>query len=247
MSVDNETLPGMMRTPPAGWGDDTLSQFMSAGWRNAVDAFIEDAEQYRPLADVDGVYRRLIENLADNPEHLAGTLLVRSHASFLAAASLALSGQAAEAYRLMRGALQAALLGLFVSGNAERQKLWAGRNDDEAARARTRTEFNHDRLVEHLRTIDPATAKIAATLRNRTLEHESHPNTYSSPSKARPEGKRFDFTREYFVRGDEVQRYCLRTATQVGICALSILFYVFPERYRSLGLGESLTKLRQGH
>jgi hypothetical protein len=248
MSDADTGLPGMMRTAPEGWGDDTLSQFMTAGWRNAVDAFIEDPERYRPLAEVDAIYRRLIENLADNPEHLAGTLAVRSHASFLAGASLALSGQVAEAYRLMRGSLQAALLAAFVAGNPERKKMWAGRNDDDAARARTHVEFADERLVAHLQTVDAATAKIAAKLRERTLEHESHPNTYAALSKTRGDGEsKFDFTKEYFVCGDEVQRYCLRTATQAGICALSVLYYVFPERYRSLGLGERLTKLRQGH
>ena len=242
-----KTLPGMIQTEPPGWGDDTLSQFMSAGWRNAVHSFTEDPEHFQPLAEIDGVYRRLIENLADNPEQLAGTLLIRAHSAYLAAASLAVAGQVAEAYRLMRGSLQAALLGLFVAENPERQKLWAGRNDD-AARARTRIDFNHERLVEHLRTVDAATAKISAKLRERTLEHESHPNTYAAISKRKEAGdSRFDFTREYFVTGDEVQGYCLRTVAQVGICALSILFYVFPESYRTLGLDDRLTKLRQGH
>jgi hypothetical protein len=247
MSEEVESLPGMMRTAPENWGDDTLSQFMSAGWRNAVDAFIEDPERYLPLAEVDGIYRRLIENLADSPEQLAGTQLVRSHASYLAAASLALTGQVAEAYRLMRGALQAALLGAYVAGNPERQQLWAARNDGKEARTRTRAEFNHERLQDHLHTLDPATAKISATLRERAFEHESHPNTYAALSNARAAGARFDFTREYFVTGDEVQRYCLRTATQTGICALSVLFYVFPERYRTLGLADRITKLRHGH
>ena len=135
MSDADAGLPGMMRTAPEGWGDDTLSQFMTAGWRNAVDAFIEDPERYRPLAEVDAIYRRLIENLADNPEHLAGTLAVRSHASFLAGASLALERAGGRSVSADARLAAGGAVGHVRGGQSRPAELWAGRNDDDAARA----------------------------------------------------------------------------------------------------------------
>jgi hypothetical protein len=230
------------------WAGDPLAQFLAAAWRNTVSAFSAERQRYRSLAEVDAVYRRLIENLDESSERISITFLVRSHGSFLAAASLALSGQVAEAYALMRTAMKAALQGLYINGSPERQQLWVSRNDDDVARQRMQAEFNSDAPLRHLQEIDPSTAGIYEKLRDRTIDRGAHPNTYANLARSAERGAAgVDFTREYFVCEDDVQRSCLRSAVQVGICCLSIFFYVFPDRYRALELDTSINKLRQGH
>jgi len=230
------------------WAGDPLAQFLAAAWRNTVSAFSAERERYRALGEVDGVYRQLVEDSDVNSERISATFLVRSHASFLAAASLALSGQVADAYTLMGAALEAALQGLFIAGSPERQQLWVSRNDDDQARQRAHEQFNPDAMIGHLRGIDPATAGIYEKLRQRMIDRGAHPNTYANLARQGPsDAAGADVTREYFVSGDDVQRSCLRSAVQVGICCLSIFFYVFPERYRALRLDVSINKLRQGH
>jgi hypothetical protein len=173
---------------------------------------------------------------------------MRSHGRFLGATSLALSGLVAEAYTLLNRSLMAALQGVFVAADPERQQLWINRNNDDAARERMRTEFKAGNLRRHFRQTDASTAMICETLLRRTSDHSDHPNTYADPFRkpgvARP---RFDVTAEYFVPSGEVQRYCLRTAAQVGICVLSMFFHVFPDHYRESGIPDRLTKLRHGH
>ena len=233
---------------PSEWGADPLSRFLNAAHANALGAFADDRERYDALVEVDAVYRQLIANLGEISEPLAGALLMRAHGLFLGAVSLALSGLVAEAYVLLNRSLKAALQGVFVAGNPPRQELWMNRNNDDDARDLMRAEFKTENMLRHFREIDAATATICEKLLRRTMDHSDHPNTYADPFRRPAEADaEFDFAREYFVFGGEVQRFCLRSAAQVSICCLSMFFYVFPDRYRALGLGDRLTKLRQGH
>jgi hypothetical protein len=230
------------------WAGDPLAQYLAAAWRNTVNAFSAERQRYRAMCDVDGVYRRLVESLDSTSDRLASTFVVRSHGSFLAAASLGLSGQAAEAYALMRASLETAALGLYVASTPERQQLWVSRNDDEAARNRLQSELLAGAPLAHLKETDPATAAIYQKLFDRTVDRGSHPNSFAKPNGTAGEGAAAaDLTREYFVCDDDVQRSCLRSIAQVGICCLCIFYYVFPQRYRELELDVSLNKLQQGH
>ena len=245
--ADIVRIADLAESPP-GWGGDALSQFVDAARVQAYQAVADHPEHYEALAEVDGVFRTAIEQLGGDSEQLAGAMFMRSHGRYLGAASLALSGLAAEAYTLLNRSLVAALQGVFVAGNAERQKLWINRNNDDASRKEMQAEFKSANLRRHFRQTDPSTAMVCETLLRRTSDHGDHPNTYADPFR-RPEGdhRHFNVTDEYFVHGGEVQRYCLRTAAQVGICVLSMFFYVFGDRYRESDIPARLTKLRQGH
>jgi hypothetical protein len=231
------------------WAEDPLAQFFATAWRNTVHAFTNDVHQYRVIAQVDGIYRQLVSDEQINgSKRLEATFLVRSHASLLAAASLALSGQVAEAYVLMRAALEAALQGLFLADSPERQQHWIRRNDDEPSKQRAQEMFSGPAPLECLRTTDPATAGVYEQLVARALDRQAHPNAYAIPRKPSPDASTgVDFIRQYFVLGDDVQRSCLRSIAQVGMCCLTIFYYAFADRYRDLGLDVSVKKLRRGH
>jgi hypothetical protein len=109
-------------------------------------------------------------------------------------------------------------------------------------------EFKSEKMRRHLRSIDPSTAEICEKLLRRTRDHADHPNTYADPSKgAGMKDGRLDVDREYFVSDGDVQRYCLRSAAQTGICCLTMYFYVYPDQYREAGIPDRLTALRHGH
>jgi hypothetical protein len=179
---------------------------------------------------------------------MAASFLVRAHGAFLTSASLALSGQVAQSYTLMRSALETALQGLYVSSDAERQQLWLGRNDSEDAELRAQSMLELGAPINHLNELDAATAQIYAKLYARASDRSGHPNTYANQSRTTAAGGAdASGRRDYFVCDNDVQRACLRSVAQVGICALTIFYYVFAERYRELELGERINKLRQGH
>lgn len=228
------------------WSGDPLAQFLAAAWRNTVNSFTAERDRYRTLTNIDAVFRSLVGDAGVNDQRLASTFLVRSHASFLAAASLALSGQVAESYGLMRSALEASLHGLYIAGSPERQQQWLARNDDQPSEDRAAQMLSDGAALVHLHELDPETAQVYERLHARTIHRGAHPNTYANLAQL-PASEGADVTREYFVCGDDVQRSCLRSMAQVGICCLSVFYYVFSERYRELELGPRINKLRQGH
>jgi hypothetical protein len=231
------------------WGGDPLAQFLAAAWRNTVRSFSNESQHYSVIAEIDGIYRQLVSDEEINhSKRFPATFLMRSHGAFIAATSLAMSGQVAEAYVQLRAALEAALHGLFIVDAPERQQVWTSRNDDDDARRRAHEMFDGAAPLANLQTIDEATANIFEQLLARTIDRQLHPNTYASPGQPTPAGENGkDFTRRYFVCGDEVQRSCLRSVAQVGICCLTIFYYAFPDRYRELQLDASVKQLRRGH
>ena len=229
------------------WSGDPLARCLAAAWRNTVHAFTAESQRYDALAEVDAVYRQLVGDAEVNSERVAATFLVRSHGSFLAATSLALSGQVAEAYVLMRSAMEAALHGLYIAGSPERQKQWLNRNDDPSSGQSAVDMLSEGAASAHLQELDAEAARVYEKLHSRTLQRAVHPNTYANLARVKPPGDDGDFNREYFVCDDEVQRSCLRSAAQAGICSLSIFFFAFADRYRALQLGDRINQLRKAH
>ncbi|MBL9164821.1 MAG: hypothetical protein JNL18_18985 [Planctomycetaceae bacterium] len=246
MSVNESAVTDTSLSDAEQWADHPLAHFFAAAWRNTVRSFSRQRAHYETLAEVDGVFRELVEHAAESPERLAGSMLIRTHGSFLAASSLALSGQIAESYALMRNALRSALHGVFIAGDAERQRIWVARADDEQAAERMRAAFATGPMLRHLRELDAATSAIYERLQQRTIERGAHPNAYGTLAH-NGDAQPTDFSRAYLVTDDEVQRMALRTIAQVGICALSMFYYVFGDLYREQKLDARLAKLRHGH
>jgi hypothetical protein len=234
-------------TPPE-WGCDALSRSLELAHENALRTFAVEDRRVVPLIEVDDIFRQLVDDLGSRPEPLSGGMLMRTHSHFLGAVSMTLGGRVAEAYALLNRSLKTAMQGVFISGHPERQQLWINRHNDEASRREMQTEFKARRIRRHLQRIDAASAKICDKLLLRTLERIDHSNVYdgATASPAREVGEA-RVGREYFVQGGEVQRSCLRTAAQVGICCLCLFYYVFADHYRNSGIPKRLTALRQGH
>jgi len=246
MSVEEPALSESSDADSEQWADHPLAHFLAAAWRNTVRSFNRQRTHYETLSAVDGVFRELIEHAGESPERLAGSMLIRTHGSLLAASSLALSGQVAESYAMMRNSLRAALHGVFLAGDAERQRIWIARTDDDQAAERMRATFATGPMLRHLRELDSATAGIYERLQQRTIDRGAYPNANGGFAQ-NGDLQSIDFSLAYLVTDDEVQRMALRSVAQVGICALSMFYYVYGEQYREHKLDARLAKLRQGH
>ena len=246
MSVDEITLNESNVDDADQWADHPLAHFLAGAWRNTVRTFSREHAHYEALAEIDAVFRQLVEHASQGTERLACSMLVRTHGSLLAASSLALSGQVAESYVLMRNALGSALQGIFLAGNAERQQIWIARADDDQAAELMQSTFADGSMLEHLRELDGTTAAIFERLYQRTIDRGAHPNAHGRFVHSGVD-QPVDFARAYLITDDDVQRMALRSAAQVGICTLSMFYYVYGELYRAHKLDARLAKLRQGH
>jgi hypothetical protein len=233
---------------PEEWAGDELAQFLAAGWRNSVRSFTAQPEHYRTLSEIHNVFRTMVTDPGINADRVSAAFLVQTHGAFLGAASLALSGQVAQAYSLMRTALETVLQAVYIASDPQRQQVWLSRHDDDAAKLRAQSMITMDAMRAHLHALDHTSAEVLDTLYTRAIERAAHPNTYANLSRQlSAESGGVDLREEYFVLDDEIQRSSLRSAAQVGICALTINYYLFSERYRELGLPDRINMLRQRH
>jgi len=206
------------------------------------------APEFDALAGIDALYSELIENLNQHPEFVARFFLIRTHSSFRGAVRLCLSGQVAEAYMVLRGCLESALYGLYMAGDTRRQETWLRRHEDATSLARVKNEYSIRNLKLHLQSIDPRTHDITQRLYDQTIDYGGHPNERVISTQITTEaiGSRDQFTAEYFLCGEVSHRLCLKCAAQIGICCIDILFTVFRDRWRILGIDQRLDQIREG-
>jgi hypothetical protein len=123
---------------PQGWGQDELTKFHDNCRSSTFASFVQAPHHYKKLVEVESGFQLICKNLKDPPDKFAPFFLLKAHASFLSAATLAMAGGAPEAFMVMRGCIESALYGLYVNRNADSFEIWLRRHDDDDAKRRTR-------------------------------------------------------------------------------------------------------------
>jgi len=233
---------------PAGWGTDGITGFIDNARLNCFATYANLRQEYAKLAEVDAVFRKLVENLINTRDWFAAFFLLRAHSAFLAAAHLAMAGQAAETYASLRLCLENGLYGLYLARNPDSRETWLRRHDSEQAKRRVRDEFTIRNLFDTLRGVDKREAEVTGELYERCIDYGAHPNeralTQSLQTEKGPD--KVDLRIIYLSNDPLIFRVCLKTAAQVGASVLGIFRLVFRERFDLTGISEQLNRARQG-
>lgn len=228
--------------PP--WGDDPLSSFFKDAEYNDRASALNLPAFFALLQRVDAAFRRgnaAIEK--DNREELLVPrfLLVRTHSSFLAATRLAMSGQLSESYAILRVALEQAWYALHIGKDPQppkRSTVWLCRHDDEASKARCKSEFAVQNIRSTHEALDPATAKLLHQLYEMTIDFGGHPNQKSLLSAMRRADTPTGTDYQVGILHPELVALSLslKTCVEVAIGTLKVLQLVFPERFQLMSL-----------
>lgn len=234
-------------TPPS-WGKDSLSEFIDTARHNSFATFVNCSAQYGELTAIDGVYRFAIENLINTPEWFAAFFLLKSHSAYLCGATLSIGGQCGEAYMVLRGCIEAALYGLYLSRHKDSRETWLQRHNDESSLKRVKSAFKIVKLFEELKVVDLAAYESAKTLYGRTIDYGAHPNEAALTSllNKTDDGRGIKFNLSYLSGNTPAFHLALKTTAQVGVCALLIFKNVYNERFAILGIDRRLDSLKKG-
>ena len=237
-------LPG----PPGGCGADDITGFIDNTRLNCFATYANLRQEYAKLAEIDGVFRKLVENLINTRDWFAAFFLLRAHSAFLAGGHLGMSGQAAETYASLRLCLENGLYGLYLARNPGSRETWLRRHDSDQAKRRVKEEFTIRNLFNTLRGDDKREAEVAEELYERCIDYGAHPNeralTHSLQTEEGPD--KVDLRIIYLSNDPLIFRACLKTAAQVGASVLGIFRLVFRERFDLTSLSEQLNRARQG-
>lgn len=234
--------------PPSGWGADDITAFIDNARLNSFATYANLRPEYAKVAEVDGVFRKLIGSLLNTKDWFAAFFLLRAHSAFLAGSHLAMSGQAAETHASLRLCLENGLYGLYLAKNPSSRETWLRRHDSEQATRRVRDEFMIRSLLDTLRAMDGKEAAVAEQLYERCIDYGAHPNERALTLSLKTETGQdtVDFRIVYQTEDPMMFRACLKTAAQVGVSVLGIFRLVFKERFDLTGLTDELNRAREG-
>jgi hypothetical protein len=237
---------GTLRPPPS-WGNDKLTAFHTQALRNSFASYVQMRPSVNLLIDIDALFYKAAENLRDPPEFLAAMLLLRSHSAYRAATRLAMSGEAAETFPLLRACLEYALYAVHIFRNPGYGEIWLQRHVDEEAHKRARRTFQHVAAMETLKTADERLAGQIGMLYERSIDFGAHPNERAMTGSMTVEevagGRVFQ---AIYLHGDRLTLAHLhKTTAQVGLGALLMLSIVFRQRFQLLTIDVGLEALQR--
>lgn len=152
-----------------------ISGFLNAAHENESKSLQAHSELLQLLDRVDAGFRMLVSG-TQKGSPLASILLVNSHASFLCAARIALSGQSPPVFMTLRGCIESALYAFIVSSDETKAQVWLNR---EKERDRCRKMFTASNGLKSLKDIDPNLEKFISELYNASIDFGAHPNRRS--------------------------------------------------------------------
>jgi len=233
---------------PPDWGEDKLSKYIKEAWHNTYATFANLRPQYNHIKEIHLNYQKIIDNLINTPDWFASFFLMRSHASYLGAVQLSLSGQIPETYMVLRGCLENSLYGLYVTKNPDTQEIWLKRDENDESKKKCRNEFSASNLFKCLETEDRKINNIAKNLYEMTIDYGAHPNerAFMSLMSQSKDEQKVDFKMYYLIGDSSPFRLCLKNSARIGVCSLYIFKLIYRHRFDILRISDKLEKLKRG-
>ncbi len=239
---------------PAGWGDDKLTDFISKSQYNIYASFSNPNAKpvYDFLSNINETFHVMTECLqypSEGSKLLPSMLFLRSHSCFLGSLRLSLSGQLPESYIVMRGCLENALYGLHMETSQDDTMIWLNRHDNDESMKAAKARFTIRNVFKTLGAKDSTLKDDVNKLYNTTIDYGAHPNERAIFSMMKHE--KVDDSKEKLMQGylecDSLAHYLsLKTNSAIGIAALLIIEYVYPERFEIMGISDKLHRYKVG-
>lgn len=232
---------------PPGWAIEPLSQFIQSAQENVYASFVHMQREYQTLSSIDSLFLDVPLSVPPDIEPVyKAQLFVRSHSSYRTGCQLAMSGQNAECFSILRGCLEFALYALRMHGDKSIVGTWARQEDKPESKQQAKRAFQAVKLFEKLKAIDPELETTIRKLYDRTIDFGGHPTERSISSNQKLE------RRKTSIRVQQAQlnptplnvAHCMKTAAQIGCGSLSIFAHIYADKFKAKGMTEKLNQLR---
>jgi hypothetical protein len=201
---------------------------------------------YAIIAAIDACFVRAGENLINPEPEMTGVLLLRCQHAFKAGAAMALAGQAADVFPVLRSVLEYAGYCLVISETPALENVFILRHAGGAAMKMQRDAFQikavKGAICRHCTT---ALTTLYDDLYQRTIDFGAHPNPHAVFSITSMEEKEGQVARTVFAitKEPKIVLHALKSTAQIGLMALHVLDCVFKEKFELLGLHHEMDAL----
>lgn len=177
--------------------------------------------------------------------------MIRVHSSLLASMRLAMSGQALEAYVVLRSAIEQAWYALHIAKDPcppELSTVWLTRNDDDTTRSKCKAEFLIARVRATHESLDLETARGLRHLYETVIDVGAHPNPLGVLAALNISEHASEKTYQVGILAPEpiLVLSALHATVAVGVGALKVFQLVFPERFEIMGIDQEIKSLVGG-
>jgi hypothetical protein len=159
-----------------------------------------------------------------------------------------MSGQLFESYAVLRAAIEQAWYALHIAKDPQppnRAKVWLGRNKNEVAKSKCKSEFTVANVRRTHESLDSVTAEQLHQLYETMIDFGAHPNqrgVLGTMGKSAT-GKEINYQVGILFIDTVRLVATLRRAVAVAVAALKVFQLIFPERFKLIGLDEEIEAL----
>ncbi len=230
---------------PPNWGNDPVSDFIKGAYENTFATFVNMKSDYERIRRIDAKFRKALDYLHNTPDWFIAFFLLRSHSSYLGAARLSMSAQVYETYMILRGCLESALYGFFIAKDPTAKKAWVDRHETEQTLRLMKNTFKIGSIFSLLKKTDDKVYEAIQELYDRTIDYGAHPNPNGvlSTLQVQENDEDVHFQLKYLTNDPVQLQLALKTTAQVGVGALMLFRYVYPERFAITGLYDELKQI----
>jgi hypothetical protein len=175
-------------------------------------------------------------------------MFFRAHSAFRSAAALGFGGATVEGVAVLRLCLEYAGYAALIAGDLSLARARFDRDTDAAGKAAVRKTFTHGAIRAAIEKADPKLSAVYGELYERLIQFGAHPNEKSITAnlKIDSDAERTLLNQIYLQGDGTALDHWLRTANQVGICALKIFEIVHAARFAELKIGPRIQQLAEG-
>jgi len=221
----------------------TFEEYVEGTTGNAEDVLTRYEPFIKVLRTLNACYERLLPSLTSTGEGTS-VFVAMSHAAFLAAVKLAVSGELPPAYMVFRGCLEDALYGFFLFHHRELRSVWMARQDSEETKKKVRKEFAIGTMRGFLTEKNPAVGEQFGIAYETTIDFGAHPNTLAFTSHLAQIPESTDQTWQYINLTPVDQAMAFRIGAMAGLNALDMFALLFPDQFKET---DAASLLVQGH
>jgi hypothetical protein len=243
-----EDTSNLERPRPEVWQGRPLFTFIEDCWNNSIAVAGNKNVIAQRLANVDeifGDFQKVVR--LENISQLVPTLLfLRAFSAHRAGVMVSLC-LPTDGYALQRSCLENAGYARLIADDERLSESWLRRDDNEESKKLIRRTFTQTAIRDSIAAKDTKLSEVYQALYERSIDFGAHPNEKAVTSSLVKGSLKTKTVQFKLLTGDGVALdHSLRSAAQVGICALKVIGTIFKTQFDNEGFSARIDQASQG-
>jgi hypothetical protein len=236
------------RPRPEVWHDRPLFAFIEECWNNSIAVAGNKNLVASRLANVDRIFDDFhsVLKLETISQLVPALLFMRAFSAYRAGVMVSLC-LPTDGFALQRSCLENAGYAHLIADDSTLSESWLRRDDNEDSRKLIRRTFTQGAIRDSIANKDTKLSEIYQALYESCIDFGAHPNEKAVTSALVKDSLKTKTIQFKLLTGDgPALDHSLRSAAQVGICALKVFGTIFKTQFDNQGFSQRTEQASQG-